>query len=267
MNTLEKCKVLSNQCIAPQKYLITVASKSMEKGLAGQFYMLETKHQYAFLKRPISLYSMDLEQITFYYDVLGKGTQYLSELKEGDEIEIQGPIGTGFTTTLQNQNILVIGGGLGIAPLNQLIKQLKPHNQITFLAGGRNAQALAILQYMQLGGVKTLTATDDGSQGIKGNTVDLLQQVLQENTYDYIYVCGPHIMMEKIAQIALSKNIKCEVSLETRMACGAKICVGCSIKTKTGMKKVCGEGPVFDASIINWTTQHECGCKSGGKNE
>ncbi len=247
---LEKCRVISNQLISDSKYLLTVETKELNKPLPGQFYMVQTNNQYGFLKRPISLYCFENNQLQFYYEVKGRGTSSLSTLKENDVIEIQGPIGTGFSTNLKNKNILAIGGGMGIAPFKQLLKQIKKDNNVEFIAAGKNKEALTITNSFDLTNIKNYLVTDDGTLGQKMNGVEKLNELLKTNKYDLIYCCGPQTMMEKIAEVAIKNNIECEISLESRMACGTKACVGCSIKTINGMKKVCGDGPVFNAKEI-----------------
>ncbi|MGL4425605.1 MAG: dihydroorotate dehydrogenase electron transfer subunit, partial [Cetobacterium sp.] len=121
-----------------------------------------------------------------------------------------------------------------------------------------------ILENLELEGVKTYITTDDGSLGEKGNVVSVLNRILQEEKIDIVQTCGPHKMMEAIAETSLRAGVFCEISLEERMACGVKACVGCSIKTLEGMKKVCHDGPVFDSKIIVDVNRKEnTGCSCG----
>ncbi len=139
---------------------------------------------------------------------------------------------------------------MGIAPTKLLINELKRENNVIFIAGGRNEGAINILKNINLENVETYITTDDGSVGQKGNVVTVLTELLKEKEIDMIQTCGPHKMMEAIAEVAGNNEVFCEISLEERMACGVKACVGCSIKTLDGMKKVCHDGPVFDSKII-----------------
>ncbi|MDR3258533.1 MAG: dihydroorotate dehydrogenase electron transfer subunit [Fusobacteriaceae bacterium] len=252
---LEDSAVLSNVNIGGGKYLLKIASQTAIKAAkAGQFFMIKCKSEYFTLRRPISLHYANTKTniLEFYYEVKGKGTKDLSSFEFGDKIEIHGPLGNGFSTNIVGKEILVVGGGMGIAPMKQLISILKGTNKITFVAGGRDFSAIKILESFDLEGISTFVTTDDGSIGLRGSVVSKVSSLLEEKKYDSIYVCGPHVIMDIIGKLAIEKNIFCEVSLESRMACGVKACVGCSILTTYGMKKVCHDGPVFDAtSVIN----------------
>ncbi len=260
-NYLENVVILQNKQISDENYLLVVKSNHLLNGdiipKSGQFYMIKMKDQSTILRRPISLHSFDKESgtVQFYYKIVGKGTKELSTYIEGDILDIQGPIGTGFTTSNKNKKIVVIGGGIGLAPLKQLINDIKNDNEILLIAGARNKDEIAVVENFEINkddNVKIKLCTDDGSVGGKKTTVDILNEYLNdvENKVDAIYSCGPHGMLEAVKKIADKYNIKCELSLEERMACGVRACVGCSIETTVGMKKVCHDGPVFDASII-----------------
>lgn len=246
---LENCKVVKNENIAKNMFLLVVKSETaVSKTRAGQFFMLEVKN---FLRRPISIHNVDMDkkELEFYYEVKGKGTNELSRLKVGDKLNIQGPLGNGFDTEVEGKNIVVVGGGMGIAPTKLLMKKLA-NNNIIFVAGGRSKDHLEILKNMELAGIEVITTTDDGTLGIKGRVDTVLEGILTNKKIDAVYTCGPEKMMLSVANISAKNKVKCYVSLEARMACGVKACVGCSIKTKIGMRKVCHDGPVFDSSIL-----------------
>ncbi|MBP9478762.1 MAG: dihydroorotate dehydrogenase electron transfer subunit [Sebaldella sp.] len=250
---LKDGKIIENKEIGTGNYLLKIKiDDTMIVPKTGQFYLLKCKNEMRILKRPISLHSVDRENkiLEFVYKVMGKGTEEMSLYKAGDTINIQGPLGTGFEVGIIKKKAVVIGGGIGLAPLKQLINDIKNENEVTFIAGGRDKEALKILGSFDLSRVELLACSDDGSFGKKALVTQLLKELLLKEKIDIIYTCGPHIMMEKIAEIAHENNIRCEVSMEERMACGIKACVGCSIKTKIGMKKVCYDGPVFDSQIL-----------------
>lgn len=265
---LEDCKILENKEIGKGYYLMKVESeKASQYSKAGQFFMLKVKNEIRILRRPISLHNTDkeLKTLEFYYEVKGGGTKDLASLKIGEVLNIQGPLGTGFTTGIENKKCVLVGGGMGNAPMKLLINELKEKNEVIFIAGGRNKEALNILENLDLNGVKVYITTDDGSLGQKGNVISVLNEVLAENKdVDMVQTCGPHKMMEAVAEVAIRENVYCEVSLEERMACGVKACVGCSIKTLAGMKKVCHDGPVFDSKIIiDVNPSENVGCSCG----
>lgn len=251
---LEDCKVLENRQVFGTYYLMKLkGEKSINVARAGQFYMLQCKGQGTILRRPISLHYISKKDntIEFYYEVKGLGTVEFSQLKEGDTLNLQGPLGNGFTTDVTGKKIVVVGGGMGIAPTKLLIERLKENgNKVIFICGGRSHGAVAILKNIDTEGVETYITTDDGSCGTKGNVTIPLREILSKGGVDAVYTCGPHKMLEFVGKVAGEFGVYCEVSLEERMACGVKACVGCSILTNEGMKKVCHDGPVFDSKII-----------------
>lgn len=264
---LEDCKVLENCKIGENYYLIKVKSeKASQHSKAGQFFMLKLKNEIRILRRPISLHYVDKDEkiLEFYYEVKGGGTKEFATLEAGEILNIQGPLGAGFTTDVKDKKCVIVGGGMGIAPTKLLIDELKKQNEVIFIAGGREKEALNILENLNLEGIKTYITTDDGSLGEKGNVISVLSRVLSDEKIDMVQTCGPHKMMEAVAEVALKENVFCEVSLEERMACGVKACIGCSIKTLDGMKKVCHDGPVFDSKIIlDIDPKENIGCSCG----
>lgn len=266
---LENCKIVENRQVDSHYYLMKVESSSMcEVSKPGQFFMFRCKNGINILRRPISLHDVDKENGTldFYYEVKGRGTTEFSHLKFGDILDIQGPLGKGFSIEIENKTTLLIGGGMGLAPMKYLLNSLLERgNRVIFIAGGRNSSALQILQNFNLEGknIELHIMSDDGSLGERGNVIEKMRDILKHNHVDRVYSCGPHRMMELVGEISNEKNIWCEISLEERMACGVKACVGCSIKTLDGMKKVCHDGPVFDSKIIVETMPIEavpCSC-------
>lgn len=260
---LEDCIIESNVKISEKYYLMRVKSQHIiNKTKPGQFFMLKLKNEIRILKRPISIHNVDEKNkiLEFYYEIKGEGTKEFSKLKENEIINIQGPLGKGFKDDIKNKKCIIIGGGMGIAPMKLLAKELSKNNQVIVLLGGKDRESVKITEKFKEFNIEI--STDDGSVGRKGNLVEHLEEVLKKEKIDYIQTCGPYKMMEKIGEIALKNKIPCEISLEARMACGVKACVGCSIKTKKGMKKVCHDGPVFMADeILDVELNIPCSCK------
>ena len=254
---LEDGIIINNIKISDDKYLLRVKSeKSYKQSKAGQFFMLKSN---TFLRRPISLHYIDNDILEFYYQVKGEGTKYLSKLKENDVLNIQGPLGNGFTTDIKNKKILIVAGGMGIAPIKLLIEKLyesDSNNSIALIIGGANETAIKIIRRFDTSNIDLYITTDDGSVGDKGNTVDKTKELLKEKSFDIIYTCGPTVMMNALIKVAQENNILCYASLEERMACGVNACLGCNVEIKDEksgyiLKKVCHDGPVFDSKILN----------------
>ena len=208
------------------------------QGIPGQFYMLKSLNGNILLPRPISIYGVEDNYISFLYQVVGEGTEIMSKLEQGDEIQLMGPIGNGFDLSHINGKIALVSGGIGVAPLVNLAKELK-NCEIDFYAGFRNVDYSvdSVENFVR----KIYLSTEDGSKGHKGFVTELLKP----EEYDMVITCGPLIMMQKIVNMSLDKKTEVLVSMENRMACGLGACLGCTCKTKEGNKTVCKSGPVF----------------------
>ena len=245
-------KILANEAInANVKRMVIEAPQIAEAAQPGQFVHVKKPDSVNFLRRPFSIADADRENgtIALIYRIVGKGTAEYAAMKVGEAFSILGPIGNGFA--LKDGRPLLIGGGVGIAPLIYLSRQLKDKKPI-LLIGGKNKDEVFWEKYLQEFADKIYITTDDGSVGFKGFTVQLLPQILAENNIEHIYTCGPNIMMEGVAKLAHKHDIDCQVSLEKRMACGIGVCLGCTFEGKlTGKRrKVCTEGPVFASKEV-----------------
>jgi len=218
------------------------------QAVPGQFiHLCIPDRNQPFLRRPLSIANAHKAtgKIDIVYRVVGEGTRQISKLKHGDLIDCMGPLGVGFT--LRGKKPLLVGGGMGIAPLVFLSEQMKTL-PVTLLLGARNKDEMFWPDYFCSDNRTLSIATDDGSMGKKGTVSDLLADALLENTYDAIYTCGPKPMMEAVAREAKARKIFCQVSLEERMGCGVGACLSCTFEATDGSRrKVCTDGPVFDA--------------------
>jgi dihydroorotate dehydrogenase electron transfer subunit len=217
----------------------------------GQFIMVRCGDE-TVLPRPFSIHSAGEGQISLLIGVVGKGTDWLSRKKQGDALEIFGPLGNGYRLEEKANNILLVAGGLGIAPLRFLTERAAAAGkQVTILNGARNAASLIPVmssQGMFGKGVKApaihcFNATEDGSEGFKGLATQLIPHYLDK--IDQIFACGPVSMYKTMAQMEVLKNRPVQVSLEIMMGCGTGVCYGCTIKTQKGLQQVCKDGPVF----------------------
>lgn len=245
-------RILVNEAInANVKRMVIEAPQIAKLAQPGQFVHVKKTDSVNFLRRPFSIADADNENgtITLIYRIVGKGTAEYAKMSVGEEFSILGPIGNGFE--LKSGRPLLIGGGVGIAPLIYLSRKLENEKPI-LLIGGKNKDEVFWEKYLQEFADKIYITTDDGSVGFKGFTIQLLPQILAENKIEHIYTCGPNIMMEGVAKLAHEKNIDCQVSLEKRMACGIGVCLGCTFEGKLTQKrrKVCTEGPVFPSKEV-----------------
>lgn len=202
-----------------------------------------------YLRRPISIHDVDPAHhtISLLVQMVGEGTRHLGAASIGDEINLVLPLGNGFSLPSAQDRVLLVGGGIGIAPLYYLAKCMdaKP----TFLLGGKRASDLVRLDaYRGLG--ETLVTTEDGSMGEKGFVT--AHSVWQQRKYDKIFVCGPKPMMKAVADMAKANDTWCEASLEHMMACGLGACLCCVEDTVEGNLCVCKEGPVFNIRRLKW---------------
>lgn len=245
----ENCQIISNEEICKDIYKMNIHSPSIVSiAYPGQFLHIRIGEQYdPLLRRPISICDLDKSngEITLLYRILGKGTKLLSLIKPGDFLNVLGPLGNGFPI-FKDERCAVIGGGIGIAPLLELSKQL---NSPDIYLGFKDEV------YMVDGFSKcssnTYVFTEDGNTGILGYPTQLLSENI--NNYDIVYTCGPKTMMRKVKAICEAKEVKCYLSMEEHMGCGIGACLVCSCKTNIEgqYKKVCVDGPVFNSKEVN----------------
>ncbi len=255
MKHIREADILKNQPIATDLWEMVVEAKDIaDTATVGQFVNLYIGKGELLLPRPISICEILKEKnsLRFIYGVVGKGTKELTHKAVGEKIQILGPIGTGFQIKEEIQDHIVIGGGIGTPPLLELVKNLQGNVSVYL---GFRSEPILIEEFEQLG-AKVYVATDDGSAGIKGTVIHLLQK--HTPTAQMIYACGPKAMLAALAQWAAQKEIPIQVSMEERMACGIGACVGCTCKTqKQGEEdwqhlKVCKDGPVFWGNEVIW---------------
>lgn len=228
--------VYSNEKIEEDIYEITIEGNF--EGRPGQFYLLRAWDMEPVLSRPISIYDKDAEKIKFLYRMCGRGTEILAKLKKGDEIKLTGPLGNGFDLEKIQGKVALVAGGIGIAPMLYLSKELK-NCSVDLYAGFKNVSKT--VDYVEKYVNNFYLSTENGEAGHKGFVTDLLNV----DKYDVVVCCGPEIMMAKVIKMCDEKDIPLYVSMENRMACGIGACLVCTCKTKDGRKRSCKEGPVF----------------------
>lgn len=221
--------------------------------MPGQFVEVLPPANSTFLRRPISVCNIDVEDNTLWLLVrrAGNGTAALNDCRHGDSLNIIYPLGHGYSTTIPGSKALLVGGGVGVAPLLYLGKTLAANGvDVRFLIGARSSCDLLMLDYLRAYG-DVIVTTDDGSKGHHG--VVTTHPTIISDDYNQIYCCGPMPMMKSVAKIAAQRQINCEVSLENVMGCGIGACLCCVENTiDKGNVCVCSEGPVFNISRLDW---------------
>lgn len=245
------CVITKKNEIRENVYDFTVACPEMARETkAGQFLHVLCGGD-AYLRRPISVCEViNNEEIRFIFQVRGKGTDALAQRREGDTLDILGPLGNGFCIDEEYKNVALVGGGIGVFPLLETVK--KYGKAATVVLGFKTKSEIMLLDEFKKYTDKVLVATDDGSFGHNGLVTDLLKEALKEEKTDMIYVCGPTPMMKAVSAVAAEENLAAQVSLEERMGCGIGACVTCACTVAGKRKRVCKDGPVFNASEVEW---------------
>jgi dihydroorotate dehydrogenase electron transfer subunit len=251
---IEDLKILENKRITDDFFILELFSaENLTDIKPGQFVQVRVDGSSdTFLRRPISIHDVDFEKNTFklLIQITGNGTEKLSKLRNGESLNIIYPLGNSFGLPGENEKVLLVGGGCGIAPLLFLGKHLKSIGYAPdILLGFRNSERIIEYEeYLKIGNV--FLTTEDGSKGEKGFVTN--HSVLSTAKYDKIYCCGPDSMMKAIAGYCRKNNMNCEVSLENLMACGIGACLCCIVDTVKGNLCTCTEGPVFNTTELKW---------------
>jgi NAD(P)H-flavin reductase len=221
---------------------------------AGQFFMIKPQRSAVFLARPISVAQWQDNTLTFLIALCGKGTQELALMQSGEKAELIGPLGNAWADFLPsvknsgNKPIALVGGGIGLAPLNALPGEESDYVfdlYAGFRTGFRNAEEKTAL-LGAAGAANIIIATEDGREGLKGRIPDFLEP----EKYAAVCACGPQPMLKAVAEKCKIAGVPCFISLERRMACGVGACLGCTVKTVNGNRRCCADGPVFKAEEV-----------------
>lgn len=244
-----QCPVRSCEEVAKQTFLIRFISPEIAASAQpGQFVNVRVADtgENPLLRRPFSVSRIEGDTIELLFNVVGAGTAVLSQKKKDDELDVLGPLGQPFHLDADYDNAFLVGGGLGVAPFPILTADLlKRQKSIQTFVGFRNTKQKYILHMQHVH-----VATDDSSEGFRGNVVQLFEQFLSHHKIAKakIFACGPTPMLKAIVELAKQCSICCEMSLEGQMACGIGICQGCPVERVNGTLKyalVCKDGPTF----------------------
>ena len=247
MKKLYKAKVNKIERVSVSSHFIEIECENPVEVQAGQFISIYCDG--LTLRRPFSVYSNNNGKIGILFKERGKGTQYIKSLKVGDFIDIAGPFGNGFN--ISNKKALLVGAGIGTAPISYLKSKLdEKHIENYYVAGFLNKDEIP------KGMLIDKICTDDGSLGEKGSVLNYLGVLINDFKPEVIYACGPHIVLKIVSELGEKYGIETQVAMEKVMACGIGVCRGCVIDIKKDGKRVnatvCKDGPVFKGNEVVW---------------
>ena len=255
----EKATVLANERLHDSLYLMTLSSpKLASQMLPGQFVHMSIPDLHAdILRRPFSIYDSNPDEgiLEILYQVVGTGTERMTCWEKGSATDMIGPIGKRWTYPDEAERALLIGGGVGAAPLYMLAKEMTAKGIDVDAVLGAATEPMLVCKdrYGSLCGDSAHFTTDDGSFGTEGFATAKVQELLDRGIeYGYAAICGPEPLMRFASRMTMDAGIPTQVSLERRMACGIGACLSCTCDTDGGRKRVCIDGPVFDASEVVW---------------
>ena len=239
-------RIVSNTALTPAIYRMVLEGDTQYITRSGQFINIELEGK--FLRRPISVADYDDTTVTIIYKVVGRGTDQMASMREGETLDILTGLGNGFSTENEAQRPLLVGGGVGVPPMYNLCKRLINEGKRPIVIMGFNtADEIFYYDEFRSLGAEVYCSTVDGSEGTKGFVTDVIRE--KALTFDYLYTCGPLPMLKALYD---ATSVDAEFSFEERMGCGFGACMGCSCKTKYGNKRICKDGPVLKREEIIW---------------
>ena len=273
--------IVSQREVAPRSFLLQLEGDTSAITSSGQFVQVALPGRY--LRRPISVCNVTVPQasgeaasrsqassqvgrLTLLYKIMGAGTDQMATMQRGDTLELLTGLGNGFDTSACREKALLVGGGMGVAPLYLLAQELLVQGkQVQVILGFNQASEICLEDEFRSLGVEVLISTADGSRGVKGFVTDAIKTLAGStasasavdsasgsvgcSTYDYFYTCGPMVMMKAVCALCPTDG---QASLEERMGCGFGICYGCTVATQDGPRRVCADGPVFTKTQLGW---------------
>jgi dihydroorotate dehydrogenase electron transfer subunit len=267
-----KSMVVSNVELSPGYFRMRMtAPLELLQSVPGQFLMVKVVDAIdPLLRRPFGFFDVGSFSAEYagcgtqayceiLYKVVGKGTRMLSVLHHGDLLDLLAPLGKGFDPGAAGEEKILVGGGIGLAPLYYLAKELVARgDKVRLFAGGRNRDDILCITEFERLGVETYVSTDDGTLGESGLVTEVLERHLAPNGMR-IFACGPTPMLRAVALMAKAHGVPCQVSMEAYMACGVGACLGCVMKGANHTEEtpdyrcVCKDGPVFDSFELQWS--------------
>lgn len=239
-------KIVANEPLTSDVWRMVLEGDTQWISRPGQFVNIELEGLY--LRRPISINDWTENTITIIYKVVGRGTEQMSRMTSGEELDVLTGLGNGFDVDVECERPLLVGGGVGVPPLYRLAKELLARGKkVSVVLGFNTAKEIFYADEFRALGAEVYISTADGSVGTKGFVTDAIRE--GEVEFDYFYSCGPLPMLKALCD---NTTVSGELSFEERMGCGFGACMGCSCKTLTGNKRICKEGPVMKREEIIW---------------
>jgi len=250
---IEKVIISFNKKVSDEYFLLGLESPSIASHVrAGQFLLVQAEVDTTnpLLKIPLAIYDKTPKDITVLCRIRGQKTNLLSQKTKGQSIEILGPLGNSFDSYPLTKTAILVAGGCGIASLYLLAKKLREKNvSVLLLSGARCKDELIEIERFEALKCKVSCATDDGSQGFRGDVVELFLKTKKHSNFR-VYAAGPEAMLRRIATLATTQSFDAQLSFESYMACGIGVCRGCAVKVSTGYQLCCQQGPIFQANEI-----------------
>ena len=238
-----KFKIIENTPLTDCVYQMTLQGDTSAITAPGQFVNIQLDG--LFLRRPISVCDVNEDKLTIIYKVVGRGTEQLSQMTEG-ELDVLTGLGNGYNLTKAGDSPVLLGGGVGVPPMYLLCKRLLAmEKKVTVILGFNTKSEIFYEKEFRALGADVIVTTVDGSYGTQGFVTDALKTL----SYSYFYTCGPEPMLKAVYKASVTSG---QMSFEKRMGCGFGACMGCSCKTLTGYKRICKEGPVMEKEEILW---------------
>ena len=236
--------IIENKPLTDSVYRLRLGGNTSAITAPGQFVNIKLEGK--FLRRPISVCDRSGSMLTLIYKTVGKGTEQLSTMKKGEQLDLLIGLGNGYDLTPSGERPLLIGGGVGVPPLFSLADELLQKGcKVSAILGFNTASEIFYADEFRMLGVETYITTADGSAGIKGFVTDAMKDL----DYSYFYTCGPEPMLKAVYRASKTDG---QFSFEKRMGCGFGACMGCSCRTISGYKRICKEGPVLKKGEILW---------------
>ena len=237
-------EIKENRALTSNVYKMTIVGDTSDITAPGQF--VNIKLDGLFLRRPISVCDCTDGELTIIYKVVGKGTEQMSKMVDGDVLDVLSGLGNGYDTDTSGDRPLLLGGGVGVPPMYMLCKKLiSEGKQVSVILGFNTRDEVFYEDEFKAIGASVTVTTVDGSYGTRGFVTDAMKNM----DYTYFYTCGPEPMLRAVYSASVTSG---QFSFEERMGCGFGACMGCSCKTVTGYKRICKDGPVLKKEEILW---------------